>query len=562
MMKATKFHKVILLILCLSGRAAIPVMAQPELETKPLMVVSISNVKELLSDLNFLGGLTGAKNNDWLAASGAFAIVDALDKTRPMGAIVETDGTDFTTLGFLPIENLDALLEALKPFVGEPNDNGDGIYEIHQPVTLYFKQANGWVFIAPNLEELSELPKDPVALLGQLNHDYDAALRAHVHNVPLIYRQMALGWIQFGIQEEMSQLEGLEDSQSKLRQQWMKDSLQQINVLINETDTITLGWTVAQESREVWVDMAMTAVEGTSSEERMKTIQMGTSDFAGFLLDDAVAAMHFHSDISTTDKQNVVRFLKGVKTGALEQLGHGEILSNDGVNGKASQVLGRLFDVFVTTAEAGALEGGATMVATAESLALVVGGALKDGQAFERSLKELANMAHEEDGVPEVDWNTAEVQGVHIHTLHLPMDDEQIMKLVGDRLEIAIGTGDHYGYIAIGTGSEALLKRVIEKSTADREEILPPSQLRIAVAPLIQYLKLWQDDFPALENVLQNDFEVTGRDRIVFETVPILRGVRNRLTLEEDVLRILAELGRRIGGQVPVQLGQEAGPRF
>ena len=562
MMKATKFYTVILLVLYLLGGAVIPAMAQTELEIKPLVVVSISNVKELLSDLHFLGGLTGTKNNDWLAMSGASAIVDALDKTRPMGAIVETDGTDFTTLGFLPIENLDALLEALKPLVGEPNDNGDGIYEIHQPVSLYFKHENGWVFIASNLESLSELPQDPVTMLGQLNHEYDVALRAHVHNVPLIYRQMAFGWIQFGIQEEMSQLEDLEDSQTKLRQQWMKDSLQQINVLINETDAITIGWTVAQESRQVQVDIAMTAVEGTSSEERMKTIKMGTSDFAGFLLDDAVGAMHFHSDISISDKQNVVRFLKEIKAGALEQLGHDEIPSNDGASGKASQVLGGLFDIFVTTAEAGTLEGGAAMVATAESLALVVGAALEDGHAFEKSLKELANMAHEEDSIPEVDWNTAEVQGIHIHTLHLPMDDEQIMKVVGDRLEIAVGAGDHHGYIAIGTGSEALLKRVIEKSTADREEILPPSQLRIAVSPLIQYLKLWQDDFPALENVLQNNFEVTGRDRIVFETVPIPRGVRNRLTLEEDALRILGGLGRRIGGQVPVQLGQEPDPRF
>ena len=566
MMNAAKTHVVSMLTLTLLAGTSIPAMAQTETEFKPVVVASVSKVEELLSDVTLLGELTGTKDFDWTALPGAEAVVDALDKNRPAGTIVRTDGTNFETLGFLPVQNLDALLEALKPYVGEPNDNGDGIYEFQQPIAFYVKHQNDWAFISGTIEPLSDLPQDPVSLLGQLNRKYDVAFRAHVNNVPLIYRQMVLGWVQFGFQEEMSQLDGLDDPRSELRRQWMNNSLQQMNGLINETDTITIGWNVDQSARQVKVDVGMTAVDGTNSAERMKTIKMAKSAHAGFLLDDAAVAMHFHSEMSADDIQNTVRMLQGVKTGALEQLERDEELSSDEARDKSQQVLSGLFDVLVSTVESGDLEGGAALIAVPDSLALVVGGHVKDGQAFEQTLRNLANLARQEDGFPPVQWDAGEIEGIHIHTLLLPIEDEHVVKVVGDRLEIAMGTGSKHGYVALGKNAEALLKRVIEKSAADREEILPPSQMVVALSPIVKYLESLRDDFPALQNMPHIELGASGRDRVVFETEPIERGAMSRITLEEDALRALGELGRGIAEQVraavPAQLGQQPGDGF
>ena len=565
-MNAGKTHVVNMLTLTLLAGSSIPVMAQTETELKPVVVASVSKVEEFLSDVTFLGELTGTKGVDWTQLTGVEEVVDSLDKNRPVGTIVRTDGTNFETLGFLPVHSLDALLEALKPYVGEPNDNGDGIYEFQQPVAFYVKHQNGWVFISGTMESLSDLPQDPVSLLGQLNHEYDVAFRAHVNNVPLIYRQMALGWVQFGFQEEMSQLDGLDDSQSELRRQWMNNSMQQMNALVNETDSLTIGWNVDQSARQVRIDVGMIAVDGTSSAERMKTIKMATSELNGFLLEDAAAAMHFHSEMSVDDIQTAVRMLQGVKTGALEQLGDDEELSSDEARDKAQQVLSGLFDVLVSTVESGHLEGGAALIVEPDSLALVVGGQVKDGQAFEQSLRNLSHLAHQEDGFPKVHWDAGEIEGIRIHTVLLPIEDEQIVKLVGDRLEIAMGTSPKHGYVAFGENAEALLERVIEKSAADREKILPPSQMVVALSPIVKYLESLRDVFPALQNMPHIELGASGRDRVVFETVPIERGAMSRIMLEEDAMRTLGELGRGIAEQVraavPAQLGQEPGDGF
>ena len=551
MMNANKKHVIVksLLAACLLAGSSISAVAQTDSEFQPVVVASISSAGELLSDLSSLGEMIGMKDLDWTALTQNEDVVEALDKTRPIGTIVRTDGSTFESLGFLPVQNIDALFEALEPIIGTPSDNGDGIYEIDQPIALYVKHENGWAFVSQTMDVLSDLPEDPASLLGHLDQEYDVAIRAHIHNVPQIFRQMAIGWIQFGVQEELSQLDGLDDSQSELRRQWMNNSLKQMNSLINETDTITLGWDVDQSGRQVQLDMGMTAVAGTTSAERMKTIKLAASEHAGFLLDDAAATLHFHSEMSPEDILNTVQMLNGVKVGALEYLDDDEGFSTDESREKAQQVLGGLFDIVASTVESGVLEGGAAIFTKPDSLSLVTGGRLQDGEALEQNLRNLANLVQEEDGFPKVQWNTGEVQGIRLHSLQLPIEDERLAKILGDRLQIVLGTGPQQGYVALGDGAEDLLKRVIDKSAEDRNELLAPSQIVVALSPIVKYLESLRDDFPELETMADIEVGASGRDRVIAKTVPIENGVMSRIVIEEDALRVLGALGQALGEQ-------------
>jgi len=568
MICTTKNHALIhcLISFCLFLGICSPLTAQTEDEFQPVLVASISSVDELMSDLDALASMVGMEGVDWAALTQNEATFEAIDKTRPIGAIVRTNGTEFETLAFIPVKDFQALLAALQPYIGEASDNGDGIYEIEQPLSLYVKHENGWAFISQDMDRFMDLPADPASLLGQLHKEYDVGVRAHIHNVPEIYRQMTLGWIQFSVQEELSQLDGLEDSQSEMRRQWMNNSLQQMNALINETDTISVGWTVDQDQRQIEMDLTMTAVEGTGSAERMKKIKLVTSQHAGFLLDDAAFKMHFHTEMADDDIQNTIQMLNGVKVGALGFLEQDDEFSNEESREQAQQVLGGLFDIIVSTVESGVLEGGVAVIANQSELTVVAGGRLQDGDVFKNSLKKLADLVEREDGAPKVQWAAGRIGSVELHELYLPIEDENVAKLLGDQLHLVMGTGARQGYLALGNGADKLLQRVIEESAKRTEEMLPPSQVTIAMSPVVEYLASLEDSFSMSEGLADVALGENGRDRVIVETLPIEGGALSRIVVEEDALRVIAEIAQMVYAQIQAaaigQFQQEFDPEF
>ena len=517
--------------------------------TKPVVVVSVSGVDDVLQSMQSVCKAVSLDVTQMVATWGD-GWTKGLDRSRPVGVVVQTDGKTFQTLGFLPIDNLNELFAAMADRIGEPQDAGDGLFEITMPTPLYVKQREGWAFIAQDADLLTDLPEDPVQLLMGLETEYDVAVRAYVNNIPPMFRQMAMGWTQFGIQEQLSQLDGLKDARSAMQRKLITNSADQLQALINDTDMITFGWTVDSSSNTTQFDVGITAIEGTPTAERMETIKQATSEFAGFLLPNAAAQMHYTSGLVSKDIDDTVAMLQAIKIRALEQLAHDQEISGHEAREDAQSVLAELIDVIIATVEAGELQGGAALVVESDSFALVAGGHLPDGAKLESSLHNLFELARREDGFPEINWNQEEYEGVRFHTLSVPIIDSRFHRVLGEQMEFALGTGEHCGYVSVGKDPVNLIKQVMVQSRNDREKLLPPGRMQISLLPVLKYLSSFSDQLPGLAGVDDIASNSSGQDRIIVESLPIENGAISRITLEADVLHVIAKLFQQNASQL------------
>ena len=83
---------------------------------KPVLVISIPSYNDILANVDFLGKLAGqpaaAQQMDQMV--GLFAQgLKGLDRTRPIGVVVSSEGADFTPLAFVPTTNLKDLMQCL-----------------------------------------------------------------------------------------------------------------------------------------------------------------------------------------------------------------------------------------------------------------------------------------------------------------------------------------------------------------------------------------------------------------------------------------------------------------
>ena len=85
-----------------------------------------------------------------------------LDKSRPSGLVVETNGRELLGYAVVPVADLPKLLAVLEPFVGKAEDLGDGVLKI-QPKNkpdkpLYIRQKGDWTLASDKVEALALAP--------------------------------------------------------------------------------------------------------------------------------------------------------------------------------------------------------------------------------------------------------------------------------------------------------------------------------------------------------------------------------------------------------------------
>ena len=172
-------------------------------EMKNLLIVSLSGYDNLLADVGFLGQFVGQpalaeQLTKTLELYTQGQGLPGLDKSRPWGMVVQTDGTQFQPLAFAPVTDVKQLLGALENLQLEAQDRGAGVFELQSttpavPQSVFVKQSGDWAFIGQNADAVAQVPADPVAQLDGLHQQYDVAVRLYVQNIPELFRQMAIG---------------------------------------------------------------------------------------------------------------------------------------------------------------------------------------------------------------------------------------------------------------------------------------------------------------------------------------------------------------------------------
>ncbi|MGD9723301.1 MAG: hypothetical protein AB7O59_18290 [Pirellulales bacterium] len=522
---------------------------------KPVAVLSIASYDRIMADVAMFGNLAGNPDLD-KNLEGMLKLftqgqgLAGLDQTRPWCISLTTDDVSFQPLVYLPVDDLKKLLEALAGLVGDAEDAGDGLYGLNvfgQPIMA--KQKDKWAIIGQTAEAVNGAPSDPTKLLAGLETSYDVAIRLYVQNIPEVYRSMAIDQLRAGVESGLGRMPDESDADYETRKKITEKQLDALTSAINDVDQITLGAAVDTTAKTAHIDLSFSAVAGSESAKQLSQMKATPSDFAGFLDPEAAASLNITTEIAKDSSGQIAAALSTIRSSAMDHVDKSDKLTDEGSKQLAKEMLGEVFDALQGTLESGKIDAAATLQVSDKSMALVVGAYVADPQALESALKKFSKLAEKEPNFPTIKFDADSHEGVRFHTASIPVpQDKGIAKVLGEKLDVAVGIGAKSVYLALGTDSLKLTKSLIDKSKAQAGKELPPFQLNVSLAPIFEFAAAMQSEedrknvMAMAEALAKSD----GKDKVRLVFMPQKDSMLIRLEAEEGVLRLLANAGKML----------------
>ncbi|HUT13475.1 MAG TPA: hypothetical protein VMY42_23510 [Thermoguttaceae bacterium] len=523
---------------------------------KPLAVVSLSGYDELKGDLEMVGRIVddptlAARLEGLLKFFTKDKGLAGLDKTKPLGAAIFLDGEKPSGYAFLPVSDFDQLLDVLKPYIGELKDLGDGMYEASKGrKPAYLKVQSGWVFVSDRREMLADVPADPAKLLAGLDRRYDLGIRFNAANVPDALREKLLGRIKKDLAKELERKPGEDDLEYALRKGLAKKLLGGLATGINDLDQVTFGLALDHKAETAMGELSVTAVEGSKTAKALEELGNAQTAFAGFRLPGAVLTIQGTSQCTVATEEELAWFFDKLRTKVFEEIDEDE---KDEEKAKVfKHVIGGLLEVCQETIAAGKVDGAGSVVLRPDAVTLVGARHVADGPKLESALAPLVPLIRKK--APEIaalvaKTKTEEFEGVRLHsaTIRIPekvKDRDKLVRVVGENPEVVLGIGPEAVYVAAGKDALKTLKQAIKRSAERGPQPARPLEVTVSLGALAKFIAEIGDErerekaaraVAALE-------KAPDTDHVKLVVLPIPRGLKIRLEVEQGVLRMIGAM--------------------
>lgn len=528
--------------------------------TKPLIVLTFSGYDELIKDLEYLGQLS---NKPDLAKTlegvlGFFTQgqgLAGLDKTRPWGAIVATDGTSFPKAVFLPVSDVEKLMASLVAFIGVPQDAGDGIWQVEvqaNQMPLFLKAEDGWVRIGQQPEDIKALPKDPAPLLGGLEKQYDIALRALMRNIPEELKQLGIGYLQKGVNDSLQPMENEEDEAFQQRKKLAQGQVDAMVQSFNELEHFTIGLSIDRPAKKTYIDFSMVAAAGSKMAGQLAQIKDLKSQYNGFFQPNGMLSFSTASKFEAEDAQQGRQQLETARAQITKELEKSTEFPNEEAKAAVISLIGDLFDL-----ANGMLDSGKTDLAVSISgsgpFTLVAGGHVGNGANLPQLVEKIANIARIEELLVSHEKDVATVDDVSFHKISLkaPTGEgaEKMARLLGPGdVQLIVGTGKDRLYLGAGADALKAVQAAIEQSKTAIDTPVMPMHMSISLAAVLK-AAAYVDDANAGLALLGGMLEQTGNDKVRLTYQMAENGVTMRLEAQEGVIQVLGTLGAQRQGK-------------
>jgi hypothetical protein len=521
-------------------------------QVKPVLVVSVSSVEDTLADIVYITKAAGQEDAGRTVMFLSSVYTNGIDKKKPIGMYVapKANSAEFVPVVFVPVTDLKIILETFKGQIGAPKDAGDGVLEIAGGgMPVYIKEKTGWAFVSNAKENLTDLPADPAALLGGLPKEYTLAVKVNVANVPADLKKVGVDAIKEGFERQL-QNNPRGGADAEFLEKMQRNQLESLVKMVDELDEITMGFAIDGPGKRTYLDVNVTAREGTSLAKQYAMLADAKSSFSGFLLPNAAATLNLTQTMLKEDVDQVVGMLKGVKANALKEIDNDPSL-DDPKRAAAKEVLGSLLDAFTKTVEGGKVDGGAVLVLDAKSVDFAAGGLVANGKEIEDSFKRLIDLAKNEPDFPTVKLNAGSHGGITFHsiTAPIPESEKEAREILGDKVNIILGVGPKAVYISFGKNAESLLKQVIDKSAQDGSKAVPPMQLNVALLPILKFAASMDNSNNKIVAEMIKVLETSGKDKINVLSQPIKNGNNVRIQVEEGILQVIGAAAKQAQAQ-------------
>ena len=521
-------------------------------EMKPVVVVSIAGYDAILSDVDYIGGVIGQPQVNAASINAVLNIftggkgADMIDRKAPWGFALLGEGTEFQPLVFLPIKDYENLITVMGNFQAKVTDEEDGVKSVRvpqAPFTLYMKHQTGYVYFSHLIANLKSLPADPTTYLGTLHKEYDIGVRAFVQNVPEEMRSDAVRMIRSGVEQNLRQSPGEDDNAFQMRKKLLESQLEQLETVIKELDTFTIGLNIDSVAKAVFLDMSLTGKPGSDIASRPAT----TSSFAGFLQANAGVTGNFTAKLTPqeiTQYQAMIQTAGNAINNDLDKDGN----LNETAKTQVKTLLADLLDILNKTVQTGKVDGSGSVAFGDKTLSAFAGTAVHDGKAVERLLKKVLEIDDVKAELRDVKFDVAEHGGVKFHQLGIPVPDAKAQEIFGDTLTLTFGIGDKAVYFAAGKDGIQSIKSGIDASTAAGNAKLDPFSLNLAAAAVANFAASVNEQ-PGAEMAAKTLKDSEGKDHIIITAKEIPNGGMMRIQVDEGILRLGGALRGALGGR-------------
>jgi hypothetical protein len=525
--------------------AVAPLAAPAQQNSNQVALITLSSYDEIKTDIGFLGRLSGqptlADTTEMMLGflTGGQGLA-GLDKAKPIGVAVYADGGEISVKALIPVTDMDALIGLLGNWGVVAEDGEDGVKELSAPgQTLYAKESNGWAVISVSPEAAKSGAENPEELIGTLSGTYDLAARVFVQNIPTEYRDLAIEQLRAGMEQGMVQDADESDEQFEMRKAMAQAQIEQFSQLLEDADELTFGWSIDGKEERTFIDFEMKAADGSKLANQMAEYKNLTTDYAGFYQPDAAATMTFAGKMAEEDIANMSQMFDGLRAQVMQQIEEEAELPDDESREVVKSAVNDFMDALLATLQEGKVDGGAVLNMSPDSMTFVAGGLVGDPSKIESGLKKLEALAEKDEEFPGISWNADSHGEIKFHTIDVPVPDEQAQQLVGDTMEIAVGTGGKSVFFALGRDAVASTKAIIDASKANAGKQVAPFELTASLGQILGTVAEVAPN-PVVTRVAEMlESEAEGRDHIKIVEHVVDNGVKIRIELEEGVLRAI-----------------------
>lgn len=530
-----------------------------EAEMKPVAVISISPVKKILADTQYLADAANQSDFGRMAAIMSAPFTQGIDKTRPIGVVVMTDGQEFAPTAFIPVSDMDSLLLIIKEQFGPPQDMGNDVKMLPTPMPVFVKKSGDWAFVAMDMDKLSNVPADPAALLKTLPTEYDFAIQAYPGNVPEIYQNVIVSQMKAGVELSLEQEPDETDEEFAARKEQINAQLSEISRIFTEVSDLTIGWNVDASQQGTYLDVKYTVVEGSQFAEQLAMNADLTTEFSGFTKMGAAFNAQATSKTPEEQAEKLATQINDIRDQAIRQLETEGKLQGDELE-SAKKVVDLMIDTVVQTVRTGSMDTGMMVDLDGGQAVALIGMHVADGSRVEDGFKELVKLLESEPDFPAVKWDAETYQAIRMHVMEIPTDDAppQAKEILGDKPAFILGVGEKSVYFAFGSDSMTRLKKAIDDSIAGTDTKVNLGKVSIALLPILKLAQKYDDKNPAAINAAVEAL-TAGNDQILVTSEVNGLETQARFLIQEGVIKAI---GAGAAAQNANEFDAEEAPAF
>ncbi|MCO8125313.1 hypothetical protein NHH03_26480 [Stieleria sp. TO1_6] len=538
----------------LTPAAATPAAGSPATlsdGSQPVLVVTIGSLNKMMQDVNYITGVVGQAHFGGLFSMMAGTYGQGMDMDQPIGVLVPMIGGTPQPIVVLPTSDVRSILKRIEAQTGPIDQLDDGtLVATINGKTLYIQQNKSVAIAAQDREALKLVPADPQGLFKGMGNDYNVAVRLQVQQVPVEVRNVLIDQMRQGFESAMAKQQDADSAR-----EMAENSIEQIERLVQEADELNFGLNIDQPNREIDVDFSFTAVGGTQLAAVYGGQQSIPSRFASVIRDDAAAYLHGATSISPEAIDQATDSVASSMEMLKKALSNEGKLSEDQLS-EIDQYLGRLTEIITESLAEGKADMGVALLAGKDQFQVVLGSFVADGEKVAALAKDLAQKVPDSPDAPEFKFDLGDFNGVTMHLIEgdVPPGEEEARKVFGDKIQIHIGTAPKAVYVAMGRGSEQLLKDFITAGNSDNGGARPLGQFKLRLLPIMEFAQSVTPEANAAVSAViaalssSND---KGELNAVSESIP--NGAASKISIREGLIKAIgaAAVAGQPQGQQP-----------